>query len=94
MNEQSKRIGSEQEVVATRAWTKSRTIFIELHDGRIIGFPADRFQRLHDASDKELQEVSIEVNGYALRWENLDEDLTVNGILAGHFELPPQKATA
>jgi hypothetical protein len=30
------------------------------------------------------------VNGFALRWEELDEDITVPGILAGRFELPPK----
>jgi hypothetical protein len=34
--------------------------------------------------------VTIEVNGFALRWEELDEDITVPGILAGRFELPPK----
>jgi len=32
----------------------------------------------------------IEVNGFALRWDALDEDLTVPGVVAGHFELPPE----
>jgi len=27
--------------------------------------------------------------GYAMRWEELDEDITVPGVVAGHFELPP-----
>ena len=26
--------------------------------------------------------IYIELNGYTLRWEQLDEDLTVNGIIA------------
>ncbi|MBL6911114.1 MAG: DUF2442 domain-containing protein [Pirellulales bacterium] len=90
MNTEPRNAELEHEVAASRAWADGRTIFIELHDHRIIGFPANRFQRLRDASDKELEEVSVEVNGYALRWENLDEDLTVNGILAGHFQLPPE----
>jgi hypothetical protein len=30
------------------------------------------------------------VNGFALRWEELDEDITVPGILSGRFELPPK----
>lgn len=77
------------ESAALRAWADGRTIHIELHDGRTIGFPADRFRRLSCANDEQLQEVTIEVNGYALRWESLDEDITVPGILAGRFELPP-----
>jgi len=35
-----------------------------------------------------LQEVSIRLNGYALRWESLDEDITAPGVVAGDFQLP------
>jgi len=76
------------EPAAMRAWTEGRTIYIEIHDGRIVGFPADRFRRLHAATDEQLKEVTVEVAGFALRWEKLDEDITVPGILAGRFELP------
>ena len=77
------------EPAALRAWAEGRTIFVELHDGRIVGFPADRFRRLADATNVELAQVQVELNGYVLRWENLDEDITVPGIVAGRFELPP-----
>jgi hypothetical protein len=30
------------EPAAVRAWAEGRTIYVELHDGRIVGFPADR----------------------------------------------------
>ena len=33
-------------------------------------------------------EVSLRLDGTALRWEKLDEDLTVQGIVAGRFQLP------
>lgn len=77
------------EPAANRTWAERRTVFIELADGRIFGFPANRFKRLKDASDQELKEVEIQVNGYALRWDNLDEDITVPGVVFGNFELPP-----
>jgi hypothetical protein len=67
----------------------TRNIWVELTDGRIIGFPADRFKILKSASDKELAEVKLRLNGFALRWENLDEDITVAGVIAGNFQLPP-----
>ncbi len=76
------------EPTAIRAWAEKRFVYIELHDGRIVGFPAARFKRLAKASDLELQKVKIEVNGYALRWDDLDEDITVPGVVAGRFELP------
>ncbi len=78
------------EPAALRAWAEGRTIFVELHDGRIVGFPADRFRLLAAASEQQLARVKVEVNGYALRWEELDEDITVPGIVAGHFQLPPK----
>jgi hypothetical protein len=76
------------EPIALNAYSKGRTIFIELTDGRTIGFPADRFKILAKATEEQLKEVTIRLNGYALRWENLDEDLTVKGILVGNFQLP------
>ena len=76
------------EPVALRAWTEGRTVFMELHDGRIVGFPADRFERLAEATDEQLKEVRVEVDGFALRWDELDEDITVPGILAGRFQRP------
>ena len=78
------------EPVAVRVWTQGRTIYVELHDGRTIGFPADRFRILAEASEEQLALVQVEVNGYALRWEELDEDITVPGIVAGRFQLPPK----
>ena len=76
------------EPTAIRAWVKGRTIFIELTDGRIIGFPANRFKILKSASEKQLKEVTLRLDGYALRWESLDEDITVPGVVAGNFQLP------
>ena len=76
------------EPIAINAWSIGRTIFIELTDGRNISFPADRFKILTKATDEELKEVTVRLNGFALRWENLDEDITVKGIIAGNFQLP------
>ncbi len=76
------------EPIAIRAWSEGRIIFIELTDGRIIGFPANRFRILKSATDEQLKEVSLRLDGYALRWESLDEDITVPGIVAGNFQLP------
>lgn len=77
-----------EEPAAVRAWADGRMIMLELTDGRLFGFPAERFKLLRDATDEELKEVSLRLNGFALRWENLDEDITVPGVVAGNFELP------
>ena len=74
---------------ALRVWTEGRRIFLDLEDGRIVGFSADRFELLKPATPEQLSEVTLELDGRALRWENLDEDLTVKGVVEGRFQLPP-----
>lgn len=63
-------------------------VHLELSDGRLLAFPADRFRLLKNATEEQLARLSIRLNGAALRWEELDEDLTVRGILDGRFQLP------
>ncbi|MGA2068431.1 MAG: DUF2442 domain-containing protein [Thermoguttaceae bacterium] len=79
---------SATEPAAIRAWIEARMVFLELSDGRILGFPASRFQRLKNATDEQLRAVRLELDGYALRWEEIDEDITVPGVVAGRFQLP------
>lgn len=72
---------------AMKAWSEGRNIFIKLTDKRTIGFPDEKFKLLKNASAEQLEEVEIWLNGFALRWESIDEDITVPGILAGNFQL-------
>lgn len=73
---------------AIRAWVAGRMVFVELTDGRQIGFPAARFRLLAQASDEALGRVELCLNGAALRWEALDEDISVRGVVEGRFQLP------
>ena len=81
------------EPAALRVWVENRMVFLELTDCRIVGFPANRFRRLRDATTEQLKAVTLELNGHALRWETLDEDITVPGVVAGRFQLPPEPAS-
>jgi hypothetical protein len=78
----------ETEPTAINTWVNERMVYIELTDFRIVAFPADRFKILRKASNEQLQNVELRLNGIALRWEELDEDITVKGILEGRFQLP------
>ena len=77
---------------AVRAWIENRTVLFELRDGRVLGFPADNFERLAAATDEQLAAVEIQADGYGLRWEAVDEDISVPGIVAGF--LSDRKAAA
>ena len=69
MNSTTNKVPVFAEPLAIRVWTEGRTVFLELTDGRIFGFPADRFRLLRAASDEELRQVAIRLDGHALRRE-------------------------
>jgi hypothetical protein len=73
---------------AVCAWTVGRMVHVEVTDGRPIAFPAARFRLLQAATDAQLAEVKLRVQGAALRWEALDEDLSLRGMVEGRFQLP------
>ncbi len=79
---------NEFEFVATRVWIAGRTVFMELTDGRQIGFPAARFKRLATATDEQLAAVRLRLGGSVMRWDELDEDITVTGAALGRFQSP------
>jgi hypothetical protein len=70
---------------AVRCWIENRRVCIELADERVISFPAAKFPRLAKATTEMLKQVSLRVQGRALRWENLDEDIWVGDVVAGRF---------
>ena len=56
-------------------------MWVDLSDGRRLGVPSAWFPRLLRARREERREV--EVSAYGLHWEALDEDVSVEGLLAG-----------
>jgi hypothetical protein len=44
--------------------------------------------RLAQATDEQLAEVTLRLGGFAMRWETLDEDITVTGAALGRFQAP------
>ena len=57
------------------------SMWVDLMDGRTIGVPLVWFPRLLKASNADRNNFSISPNG--LHWESLDEDISVEGLLAG-----------
>ncbi len=53
---------------------------VEFTNGSAFMVPARALQDLEDASDEDLAGVTIE-KGYALRWDRLDVDLTIPGLI-------------
>ncbi len=57
---------------------------IQLADGREISAPLAYFPRLLDATPEQRAKWQIIGNGYGINWEELDEDISVRGLLRVH----------
>jgi len=75
---------------AVRCWIENRRVWLELSDQRMVSFPAAKYPLLANASPDELAKVTLRVQGRALRWESLDEDIWVDDAVAGRFPRPNQ----
>lgn len=59
------------------------TMWVELADGRQLGVPLVYFPRLLNASPAKRIKYTISGGGKGLHWEDLDEDISVAGLLLG-----------
>ena len=57
------------------------SFWVELEDGRTLGVPLAWFPRLLHATPQ--QRDAVELSRVGLHWEELDEDISVEGLLAG-----------
>jgi hypothetical protein len=56
---------------------------VVLKDGRRIAAPLEWYPRLKAASHEDRAVWELCAAGYGIRWPNIDEDLSVDGLLKG-----------
>ena len=59
----------------------SRRIILELTNGYLFAFPVRSVPSLNGATTSQLAEVQLDPSGSGLRWESVDVDLSVPGLL-------------
>jgi Protein of unknown function (DUF2442) len=59
------------------------TLSVELSDGRTISVPLEWYPRLVDATPQERNHWRLIGKGLGIHWEDLDEDISIEGLLAG-----------
>ena len=59
------------------------TLSVDLSDGRTISVPLEWFPRLVYATPKERSNWRLIGRGDGIHWEDIDEDVSVEGLLAG-----------
>lgn len=69
------------------------SFWVDLDDGRTLGIPLAWFPRLLHATP--AQRESVELSGSGLHWEEIDEDISIAGLIAGRGDMTrPSKAAA
>ncbi len=73
---------------------ENNEMWVELLDGRTLGVPLSYFPRLANATDSQLKNYIISGGGIGIHWEELDEDISVRGLLIGAFDLNSESKEA
>jgi len=69
--------------LAKQVWFDSTSLWLALADGRQLAVPLSYFPRLQKASDAQRAKLVISGGGTGLHWDELDEDISVKGLLTG-----------
>jgi len=59
------------------------TLRVDLSDGRSISVPTAWFPRLLNSTEQERNNWRLIGKGQGIHWEDIDEDISIEGLLAG-----------
>jgi len=68
------------------------TMWVTLDDGRTLGVPLAWFPRLLSATMQQRRDFEISPAG--LHWDQLDEDISIAGLLAGRGDMTRKRPAA
>jgi len=68
---------------AERVNVTKDTLTVDLSDGRTISVPLAWFPRLQHATTQERKHWRLIGKGQGIHWEDIDEDISVEGLLSG-----------
>jgi hypothetical protein len=71
--------------IAEKAWYENGMICMVLSDKKEIRFPVYLNDKLRNAAPEKIANIEIICGGTGLNWPDLDEDLSVIGIIEGRF---------
>ena len=68
------------------------TLSVDLSDGRTISVPVAWYPRLLHATPDERKNWKLIGKGHGIHWKDIDEDISVEGLLAGKPSGESQKS--
>jgi hypothetical protein len=79
-------------ISATEVTFDDDNMWVVLDDGRTLGIPLAWFPRLMNATPE--QRKNLEISPMGLHWEELDEDISIAGLLAGRGDQTIRRPSA
>ena len=70
------------DALATDVSFKDDCLCVVLADGREVKVPVEWFPRLRDATDEQRQRWELIGGGVGIHWAEIDEDISVEGLLS------------
>jgi hypothetical protein len=68
---------------AINVYVTSDTLTVDLRDGRSISVPLEWYPRLVHGTSEECSNWRLIGRGEGIHWEDLDEDISIEGLLSG-----------
>ena len=72
------------EARAEKVKVTDRELIVHLVDGRKLEIPLSWFPKLFHATPSKRNRCRLIGNGIGIHWPDLDEDLSVSGLMASH----------
>ena len=85
-------VPKELERLATDVRFDKKNVHVRLKDGREISVPLEWFPRLRGASPKQRKNWRLVGKGIGIHWPELDEDLSIDGLIGAKHAGPLAKA--
>ncbi len=70
---------------AVKAWYEENKICLLMSDQKEIRFPVNLNKKLREAQVEKVKNIELICDGTGLHWPDLDEDLSVTGIIEGRY---------
>lgn len=67
--------------IAVNIWFDETKMVVLLEDGREVSIPINWFPKLRDATNAQRNNWRLIGDGEGIHWEDLDEDILVEGLL-------------
>ena len=82
------------EASASKVWFDKENMWVALTDGRQLSIPLLYFPRLLNATPEQRNNYELSGGGTGIHWEEIDEDISVPGLILRNKDLTYYKKMA